>query len=182
MKLGDAMQLANWIKAARTKGGFTQERLGELLNVTKANVSAWENARHEPSYEQIAKISKATGYALPFVPNAASVAHNFRRAPLLAGVHAGKWKEVVDSRSVDDYCEFVMVQKNLGPHTFAMKIEGSSMSPTYLEGEVVIVDPDAPLKPGCVVVAVNDAGEAIIRLYKRHKTDARGREVYKLVP
>lgn len=58
-------ELHKWVAAARAHKGWTQTQLGDELGVTKANVSGWENARHEPSYTQIARISQLTGYAMP---------------------------------------------------------------------------------------------------------------------
>ncbi|MEX3961058.1 S24 family peptidase [Paraburkholderia sp. EG286B] len=54
-----------WIRAARKKAALTQEQLGERLGVTKGNVSAWENGRHEPSYAQIQEIAALSNMPLP---------------------------------------------------------------------------------------------------------------------
>jgi phage repressor protein C with HTH and peptisase S24 domain len=59
------MEINRWIRAARKKADLTQEQLGERLGVTKGNVSAWENGRHEPSYSQIHEISALTKYPMP---------------------------------------------------------------------------------------------------------------------
>lgn len=59
------MELKEWIKAARLHKGFTQEQLGVELDLTKGNISGWENGRHEPSYHQLLKIQHITGYPLP---------------------------------------------------------------------------------------------------------------------
>lgn len=59
------MELKDWIRSARKKADLTQEELGEKLGVTKGNVSAWENGRHEPSYAQLQEISVLTKLALP---------------------------------------------------------------------------------------------------------------------
>jgi transcriptional regulator with XRE-family HTH domain len=59
------MEIKNWIRLARKKADLTQEQLGERLGVTKGNVSAWENGRHEPSYAQVQEISVITKCPLP---------------------------------------------------------------------------------------------------------------------
>jgi phage repressor protein C with HTH and peptisase S24 domain/DNA-binding transcriptional regulator YiaG len=59
------MEIKNWIRSARKKADLTQEQLGERLGVTKGNVSAWENGRHEPSYAQIQEISVVTKCPMP---------------------------------------------------------------------------------------------------------------------
>lgn len=58
------MDMKLWIRLARKKAGLTQEQLGERLGVTKANVSAWENGRHEASFAQLTAISELAGLPL----------------------------------------------------------------------------------------------------------------------
>jgi transcriptional regulator with XRE-family HTH domain len=62
------MKLHEWVSTARKKAGLTQTQLGDAVGVGKQNVSAWENARHEPSFAQILKITQATGASLPAIP------------------------------------------------------------------------------------------------------------------
>lgn len=56
------MVLSDWVLACREAAGLTQAQLGDLVGVGKGNVSAWENARHEPSYTQILRIGEQTGW------------------------------------------------------------------------------------------------------------------------
>lgn len=58
------MKIHEWVKAARAHAKLSQEKLGEHLGVTKGNVSAWENARHEPGFSQLRRIAAFTGYKL----------------------------------------------------------------------------------------------------------------------
>ena len=59
-----SMEIKDWIKAARIHAEKTQEQLGDLLGITKGNVSAWEKGRHEASFAQLQRISELTGYPL----------------------------------------------------------------------------------------------------------------------
>lgn len=54
-----------WIKEARRHAGWTQDEFGALMSVSKQNVSAWENAHHEPSITQMLDIAARTDYRLP---------------------------------------------------------------------------------------------------------------------
>lgn len=54
------MTIGEWIRTCRLAAKLTQAQLGDALGVTKSNVSAWENDRHEPSYSQILKIAQVT--------------------------------------------------------------------------------------------------------------------------
>lgn len=62
------MELNDWIRAARKLKKWTQTQLGDALDVTKGNVSAWELGRHQPSFSQLQKISNETGLPLPILP------------------------------------------------------------------------------------------------------------------
>lgn len=55
------MKISDWITRARTERSWTQGKLAEELGVTRGNVSAWENDRHEPNLSQIRKISELCG-------------------------------------------------------------------------------------------------------------------------
>lgn len=55
------MKISEWIAQARANRGWTQGLLAEALNVTRGNISAWENGRHEPSLSQIKRISELCG-------------------------------------------------------------------------------------------------------------------------
>lgn len=63
--------IGEWVRKARAARGWNQERLGEALSVSKANVSHWETGKHEPSFPQLLKIRDVTGYALRDVGAAA---------------------------------------------------------------------------------------------------------------
>lgn len=63
-----AMEISAWIKASRQVANLTQTGLGDALGVTKGNISAWENGRHEPSYSQMLKIAELTKTQLPMAP------------------------------------------------------------------------------------------------------------------
>ena len=50
----------------------------------------------------------------------------------------------------------------VGVRAFGVRIEDASMSPVLVAGDVVVVDPDAELTPGCCALALV-GGKAIVR-------------------
>jgi len=185
MKLSAVMNVASWVRAARETGGFTQERLGELLGVTKANISAWENGRHEPSFEQLSKMSKLTGAELHFgAENVSPASIGTRKVPVLDHVQAGAWTGVDSGLSESDIREYVLSSLDLSPSAFAMFIRGDSMLPEFREGDMIIAeDPEvAPPRPGDFVVAVNGSGEATFKRYRERGLNEASQNVFELVP
>ncbi|WP_428718560.1 helix-turn-helix transcriptional regulator [Undibacterium curvum] len=65
--------ISKWVRSAREHAGLSGEQLGAKLAVelgtergnTKANISHWENERHQPSMLQMLAISRITGMKLP---------------------------------------------------------------------------------------------------------------------
>lgn len=51
------MTLGNRLKTFRTSAGYTQDELGEMLNVTKANISKYENDKIEPNLATLSKLA-----------------------------------------------------------------------------------------------------------------------------
>ncbi|QDQ87719.1 helix-turn-helix transcriptional regulator [Alcaligenaceae bacterium SJ-26] len=58
------MSIGKWIKEVRKSRNLTQTELGEKLGRTKANISAWENDAHEPSYSQVLSIANIVDWTI----------------------------------------------------------------------------------------------------------------------
>jgi len=90
-----------------------------------------------------------------------------RPIPVISWVQAGLFVEAIDlySAGVSGEREPVHSTKAVGLHAFALRVEGDSMAPRYLPGDIIVVDPgimcdnNAP----CVVVL---NGEATFKLFK----------------
>ena len=52
------------VKSCRTKLGWTQEELGEKLNVTKATISKWETCQSSPDIETLPKLGDLFGISM----------------------------------------------------------------------------------------------------------------------
>ncbi|MGX7163658.1 helix-turn-helix domain-containing protein [Enterococcus massiliensis] len=58
------MNIGDKIKEQRLKKGWTQEQLGQLLNVSRPTISSWEIGRNYPDLETIIAISDLFGISL----------------------------------------------------------------------------------------------------------------------
>lgn len=113
-----------------------------------------------------------------------------RRVPLISWIEAGKMTEVTDPWEIGSGEEEVSLDKarDVGPRAFALSVRGDSMYSlvgphSFSEGDTIIVDPDAPLSPGCFVVAKSDIEEsATFKKYRPRGVDSKGVEVIELTP
>ncbi len=99
------MEIKEWILTARSTAKMTQTQLGEELGVTKGNVSAWENGRHEPSWSQMLKISELTGVALPLPPGMKSAAKSW---PFTIDQHLFESMPLSEREKIDEYVEYMV--------------------------------------------------------------------------
>lgn len=58
---------AKSLRSARQMAGLTQEQLGFDVGVTKASVSAWENAREFPSFTTLLRLRQALNVSLDWL-------------------------------------------------------------------------------------------------------------------
>lgn len=83
------------------------------------------------------------------------------RVPLISWTTAGNWAEVVDNFAPGDAEDWIVTTANVGPHAFALRIRGESMTPTIPDGAIVVVDPDKdPHHRSIVIVRQNGESEA----------------------
>jgi SOS-response transcriptional repressor LexA len=112
---------------------------------------------------------EASTPALPHHANTAP-APRLYRYPLISTVQAGQWAAIVDTFAPGDADEWPESPKRAGKHAFWLKIEGDSMEPRFMQGGMVLVDPDASADAGAFVVAkLVDSQEAT---FKKLATDA----------
>jgi len=106
------------------------------------------------------------GAALNMVPNAIPV----RAVPVISWTHAGEaaayeelpksWQDQIYTTSRD-------------PKSFALIVEGDSMSPHCLPGDLVVLMPSEEARNGCIVVAKLADDGIILRRYTRLPTGIR---------
>lgn len=165
--------LADWLRAARKAAGFSQEELGARLaselgderGYTKANISAWENEKHNPNLKQLLATAKVTRTTLPQeLLDAAGGPQDAARpqvklsrvvldtAPhtvpvrrLNVKLHAGIMRVDADyDQSFGDDFRIpghVLAELRTDPEQLrAFQIKGMSGEPMFFEDDIVIVD------------------------------------------
>ncbi len=89
--------------------------------------------------------------------------------PLISWIQAGAWSETIDNFAVGDAEEWLPCPVKHGPRTFVLRVRGESMfnpsgRPSFLEGDLIFVDPDRQALHGSlVVVRLEDDKEATFK-------------------
>jgi SOS-response transcriptional repressor LexA len=89
-----------------------------------------------------------------------------RPIPVISWVQAGAFTEVADIHAVGVSGEGEPVHSTriVSPSAFGLRVEGDSMSPRYLPGDIIVVDPALKCDNNCPCVVVMN-GEAVFKMF-----------------
>jgi len=175
------MSIGGRVKLARKAAGLTQSDLAEKVGIKQSTISELErgDSRSTTHLALIAKFcSVSTEYlqgisdsSLPinYAPDPSNLGgerlHVARYVPEISLVQAGEWTEVSVQQDLDSAVHWPCPVK-CGPDTFALRVEGLSMSPDFPPGIIIFVDPEVQPESGKKVVAfLEDENTATFKQY-----------------
>ncbi|WP_259397761.1 MULTISPECIES: LexA family protein [Pseudoalteromonas] len=80
--------------------------------------------------------------------------------PLISWVQAGHWTDI----HLNDIDEFYPCPEKHSQYTYSLEVKGESMSPDFINGEIIFVDPEVEARNGsCVVIRQNGNTEATFK-------------------
>ena len=143
---------SQWVKQARLAAGMNQEQLAAELGTSKANVSAWEHGRHNPSLGDVLKISVCTRIAVPDDVKSQIIAAS-RISEQDSGVMVAVLDNAAEMGAGAEALENDVIAKRLNlTDAFVSRLGvdpkrlrfigayGDSMQPTIGSGDVLLVD------------------------------------------
>lgn len=175
------------VRKRRKQVDWSIQRLGTLAEIDPGYLSRIEReeAGYTPETEE--KLARALGTTVaalhaggePIPPDVASEGH--RRIPILTYAHA----------TAEEYLPVfpdwmlkkgTMTELEHSAKSFALRIEGNMMMPTFHEGDLVIIDPGVPPRAGDYVFATNGVGEPVFNRYRVAGSGPEGEPVFELIP
>lgn len=144
--------------------GITKTDLSRLLGVSPQAVNSLKN--NGIGVRSIKKLCRALDVDEIRLLTVEAPVRLSKNIPVISWVQAGCYSEVTDIHGVGISGEGEPVQsvRNVGPHAFALRVEGDSMAPRFLPGDIIVVDPDVTCDNGCFCV-VNVNGEATFKVF-----------------
>lgn len=170
---------------------MTQQQLGDRIGANKASISQWENGVYTPDAKNLSALAKALSVSVfwlmdgkgdPAGQNLELAPPDIHRIPVISYVQAGVWTETSELRECDGNLVYITTDLELGERAFAIELKGHSMEPEFVEGDVVLIDPDEHPHPGDFVVAKNGEEAATFKKYRPRGIGEDGQEVFELVP
>lgn len=180
----DAKSLGARLREARKRAGLTQSDVAERLRVTTQAVSQWETGANQTTIENPRKLAELYGVGIEWLTGQTSgelptpSAANQSRVPKISKIRAGTWTETFSPYEPGDGDTFLYTEIKISGAAFALEIEGSSMEPTFSDGDWVIIDPRVHPRPGDFVAAKLENDDAAT--FKKFRQ--REEHVIELVP
>lgn len=182
------MKIAERIEKAIKHSGLSKSGVAKLCGVSASSVSQWLNADTKaPKAENLLRLARVTGVSYTWLVDgkgemlhvgiddsgesggASNVGLGpafFRHVPEINWVQAGCWTEV-DEYSLDlSDVPYWPCPVSCSDNTFALRVEGDSMAPTFMPGTLIFVDPEVmPISGKKVVVILTDTNQATFKQY-----------------
>ena len=154
------------IKELRKKKNFSQQQVAMKIGVTQGAVSQWEIGLTEPGSDQLislANIFGVTVYELkgidspqiqPDLSNILPIRHN--AVPIVGTIACGT--PIMAEQNIDGYADLPD-----GVHAdFALRCRGDSMTPTFNDGDIVLLRQQPDVEDGQIAAVLID-GEATLK-------------------
>ncbi|WP_110641050.1 XRE family transcriptional regulator [Salinicola sp. CPA57] len=180
-------------RAKLLKKPFSQELIAEMCGWSgQSAVSQYLTGRLTLNLEALLKLAKALEfdpaevsprlveempttyrYHVPkssegVAENASVLGYTARRLPVIGQASAGRLLEIFEEQDIE---EWVTAPGPTGPRAFALRIEGISMEPKFVDSDKVIIDPDLEWKVGDYVFARKDDNTGTFKQLRKEGED-----------
>ena len=186
--------LENRLERARKHAGMTQRQVADHFRISSQAIAQWESGRARPDSRRPAALARLFGVRLEWLldgsgpmteedSRAGAARDQGTSVPVIDRVRAGGWTEVGDPYAPGAGDDFILTDLSVSPHTFALEIEGQSMTPEFQPGDKIIIDPEVEPRPGEFVVAKREQDQEVtFKKYRLRGYDDKGQEIIELRP
>lgn len=142
------------IKDLRKQKGVSQQKLADSVGVSRSTVAMWEKGT-EPSNDMLSILADYFCVTVDYLLDRKTTG---TRIPVLGRIPAG-----IPIEAIEDILDWEEIPKEWvtgDKQYFALKVRGDSMSPEYLDGDIIILRKASDCDSGkdcAVMVDGNDA-------------------------
>lgn len=160
---------AERLKSLREERTVSQKELAFALDVAQSAVGNWESGARQPNLDRIRQLASffgvSVGYLLGTEDRPSPDPDRFR-VPVLGYVRAGL--PLTAEEQVLGYEDVSREIANAGDH-FALRVQGDSMEPYLLEGDIVLVRQQEDVDSGDTAVVLIGGEDATVKKLVKHE-------------
>lgn len=155
------------IRYLRKQAGYSQQQLAMKLDIKQASVSNWEAGKTLPDTKYLSKLMDIFNVPMDYLfsdeprRELDSIRIIRNAVPIVGSIACGQ--KITPDTNHDGYAD---LPEGISAD-FALKCKGDSMSPTLLDGDIVLIRSQPEVENG-QIAAVNVGGETTLkRVYMR---------------
>lgn len=159
----------NHIKEIREANNIKQSELADYLNVSQGTLSNWERGIHDPDNESLMQIANYLNVSIDYLLGRTDMPQSRKKGvkiPVLGKIQAGIPIEAIEE--IIDYEEITEELAQTGEF-FGLVIRGDSMSPTLINGDIVIVKKQSDIESGEIAVVLVNGNDATCKKVIKHE-------------
>lgn len=154
------------LKNVRQERGFTQDELAARLGCIKQTISNYERDVRAPSYETLEALADILNVPMSFfltndekqdALDKIYSSYTSHTVPLIGSVAAGS-----PILAEEAYDTFIAAPNKA---TYALRIDGDSMNPSFLDGDIVYIRAQSDVDDGQIGVVLLDDSAAVKHIY-----------------
>lgn len=156
----------NHLKEARKAKRLTQVEVAKYIGITQGGYSGWESGTTNIDSESLSKLADLFGVSADYlIGNTDSTGKpSAIRIPVLGSVPAGIPIEAIED--ILDWEEIPAAMTSGDREYFALQVQGDSMWPEILPGDVVIVERKPCCNSGDICVVYVNGSDATLKTVK----------------
>ena len=155
--------LGDKIRQLRIKNGLSQTQFGKRIFVTPGAVSQWEKGITRPDTERLLQMAKEYGVPLDYFSDATNIvidkniiALKHHAVPIVGTIACGT--PIMAEQNIDGYADLPDGVRA----DFALRCRGDSMTPTFNDGDIVLLRQQPDVEDGQIAAVLID-GEATLK-------------------
>ncbi len=159
------MEFGDKLKLLMKDNNLTHKKLAEELNLGASTISSYVTNARQPNFEILMQIAKYfnvdANYLLGSNVEPVHLSEDVVKIPVLGCVSCGKMS--LAEENIIDYIDIPREWQNKGQY-FALKLKGNSMSPKFLNGDIVVFKKQSIVDSGeLAIVCIDDESEATFK-------------------
>lgn len=154
----------NNLKDIRKIHGYTQTEIAKKLNISQQTYANYENNKTEAPHDILKQISTIYDISIDILlgnTNENLLTEKPNRIPVLGRIPAGIPIEMIEE--VLDYEDIPLDWLKGNKKYFALKVNGESMSPKFLDGDVLIVNQQDNCENGAYAIVTVNGNDATFK-------------------
>ena len=159
------------LKELRTHSNLSQQKMADVLGISRSAVAMWETGGSEPDNKTLEKIADYFNVSIDYLlgrddtPRPRTEKKGVK-IPVLGRVAAG-----IPITAIEEVLDYEEIEESLAKtgDFYGLQIRGTSMEPKFSEGDVVIVRQQNDVESGEIAIVLVNGDDATCKRVVKHE-------------